>query len=345
MTFKSLLYSKKRQNISASTAQQDAHALLLCKWQRMFGIVSKHPARSLANPPHSFQRLVISRLLTENLLVFLLQYAGLMLATITVRPSPLWFAAGTACAFIFLRGKSVLPGIWLGSLLACYLATHSLLFAFMGACVFSLQTLFILVISHRFISPGLIFYQRFTCLKFILLSGAITAVASGVLSYFALPDAAWLRQYFPDWWLANWNGVLIFACALLTWDAYFPQLREVKSRALLGVIVIFSGWGVLVMGLVLSREPVLISGFALATLPYLILISTRLGWCAAITANFILGLTLGLCAYLDSPLFNTQATLWLPLFLTVEVITALLIASDQQTQDACPVSLPGNKVM
>jgi hypothetical protein len=57
----------------------DSSRQILDKWQHMLTIVSQH---STATPDlaRQFQKIFIYRLLAENILVFLLQYSGLMLS-------------------------------------------------------------------------------------------------------------------------------------------------------------------------------------------------------------------------------------------------------------------------
>ena len=94
------------------------------KWQSMLTIVNQNlelqPFKTSKTPVLQFKKMVMQRSLAENLLVFFLQYIGLKLTTFSLDPSPLWLATGTACAYLFLRGYRVLPGIWLGNFAGFY---------------------------------------------------------------------------------------------------------------------------------------------------------------------------------------------------------------------------------
>src|SRR5690349_20185221 len=106
-----------------------------------------------------FKKCVIDRRIMENAIVFLLQYSGLMLSTLSPHPKVLALASGTACAFIFLRGVTVLPGIWLGSLIAYFFAHAGLLSALACATIDALQAYFILWFCYRFVGPTLLFFN------------------------------------------------------------------------------------------------------------------------------------------------------------------------------------------
>jgi len=160
-----------------------------------------------------FNKLILRRLITENIFVLLLQYMGLKLTTLTLYPTPIWFASGTACAFIFMRGYSILPGIWLGTFIAYALVIGHGLYA---ATLFSLQALLLLFLTRRFIAP----LPTFNIGKFIFCSSIITALCS-----FLLASSHFLLSYF-----ANLNGVLIIGIGLIAFDTYFPEIDALKKQ-------------------------------------------------------------------------------------------------------------------
>jgi len=230
------------------------------QWQRMFYIVNQYPSLLQANLKKNHKKLWLSRLLSENMLVFFFQYTGLLFSTITPYPVPMWFASGSACAFIFLRGYRVLPGIWLGSFLAYAFSDLHWGLSSLCASVYALQAALLLYLGQRYWGLTLVFYRKKPWLQWVISSIAITAVSSLILvfacysslSYPIKPASLWLQ-----WWLSNLNGILILACAMLTWDLYFPQIHGIKTLNRWCRIVL----SMLLCGLILSlaaRVPALL---------------------------------------------------------------------------------------
>lgn len=297
-------------------------------------IVSRHPALMPPNLTQQFKKLWISRWLAENALVFLLQYIGLMFSTLTPAPVALWAASGTACAFIFLRGYSVLPGIWLGSFTAYYFAAGNPEIAFGCATLFALQAALLLFMCYRYVSPTLVFYQTGTWLKFILCSILVTALTSLALAwicYPALPNITtpplllWL-----NWWLADFNGMLVFSCALTTLDAYFPQISVLKQINRIRLGLLYGVWLVLMTAILFSQTFLSCLMLAFFTLPVIFMISRAYGWSGTACAIFLSGLLLSLGAYLEAPLFAhayaSPALLTVQILLGIEIVLGLLRA-------------------
>src|SRR5688572_28180677 len=86
--------------------------------------------------------------LNLNIFIFLLQYMGLMQSTLSKTSAILWLGNGTALAFLFLRGLTILPGIFLGSFFA-YLFITPMQHAFLAACIHTLEPYAILTVTYR----------------------------------------------------------------------------------------------------------------------------------------------------------------------------------------------------
>lgn len=169
---------------------------------------------------YNFKQLVITRLLAENLLLFLLQFTGMMFSVFGPQPLPVDFAAGTAAAFIFMRGYTILPGIWLGTCCAGLLASLSLLHASTLATAYTVQTALLFCLCLRFVSPGLIFINKQLFLKFVLLCTGLALLFSPLLIS----------------WQADMAGLLIVTLAISYWDNYFPEIKRWRSIYHLRVI-------------------------------------------------------------------------------------------------------------
>ncbi len=264
-------------------------------WHRILTIVNERTTLTSNNIAYQFKKMRYIRLLFENILVFLLQYTGLNFAFLSLSPTPLYFASGTACAFMFLRGYSVLPGITLGSFIATILTDHAnLATATYTAIIYSLQAFLLLWGSHQFITPTLLFQRITTLNKFFLFSGILTATSSFLLLY--LNNSSISNGISA--WLANFNGTLIFAFALIAWDAYFPQYSQLKhvNKTLLSLVS--CTLIVLVFSLMMSQTWLMILTSSCLWLMNLFFISFYYRWCGFVTAVFISSLLISLAAYM-----------------------------------------------
>lgn len=251
----------------------------------------------------TFKKMIFTRLLAENVLVFLLQYTGLMFSTLSPHPAPIWFATGTACGFIMMRSPTILPGIFLGTLLAYALAHFTIYTAFIHAMAFSLQAFLFYKICHHYSILTLIFYDKKTFFKFLLISIFITGCFSLITGGF----------------LANLNGILIVACALMTWDAYFPQIYLLKPLNRWKLITTYGLLLLFILGLVLHIFPALC-----AVLIWIITYSIKkyYGLCGAIAAAF-------LCSLCVSLGVTIPHLVLLQLFLCAEIMLALFPLQNQ----------------
>lgn len=292
------------------------------KWQRMLAIVNQQ-ADGLSLPL-SPKKLFMRRCLAENTVIFLLQFIGLIYSTLTPFPMPLWFASGTAAAFIFMRGYSILPGIVLGSFFAYYCANSGFTLALTCAVIYGLQAFLLLWISHRYITLTLIFYTRTTFIKFILFSAVLTAITSLVLTilcYATLQTHTSAFHLWLQWWLANFNGLVIFACALISLDSYFLHSQQLNFLHWPKLIFTYSLLFTLTLILLFSHQPMLILFLACATALLVLVISMTYGWCASVTAVFFSGLLYGIAANLGQGIASV-----LPVFLCLETVIGLLLA-------------------
>ena len=303
------------------------------KWHRMLLLVNQHSKQLQPNLKWQFKKLFLLRLLTENTFVFLLQYSSLNLSTLSLHASPLWLATGTSCAFLFLRGYSVLPGIWLGTFLAYYLAKAAFWLAFGCAIVLSLQAVFLRWFNYRYLlSPTLIFYRLQTYIKFILFAAALTALVSVVLIFMyslLMPHREISFQLWLQWWLGNLNAILIFSCALITWDSYFPRSYSIKQLKKT-LLTLYTLLVLITLALSISHTPMATILLALSNLFIILLISANYGWGGAITAAFISGILLSFAAFMGAAVFNTPfVSLTFPLLqllLCVETIIGVIFA-------------------
>lgn len=270
-----------------------------------------------------FKKLVVQRLIIINCFTFLLQYSGLKLSTFLPFPAPLWYATGSACALIFLRGYCILPGVWLGSYLAYSLENAVFLTSVGCATVFSLQAVILRAFNYRFLGPTLIFYRLSTYYKFVLFTMALSGLTTMLLLFFyslSTPHQTITYSKFLVWWLANLNAILIFSCALVTWDSYFQLPFSIKKLNKKGVSL-YTSLLVLIILLSQSHTPLATMVFALANLIITIIISAYYGWVGTMAAVFCSGFLFGFTALLETPLFQTNL-----MFTTILSIQLLLFS-------------------
>ncbi|HEX4046006.1 MAG TPA: MASE1 domain-containing protein, partial [Gammaproteobacteria bacterium] len=246
---------------------------------------------------------------------------------------PVWFASGTACAFIFMRGWSVLPGIFLGSFCAYYLATNHFFQSSFNAGIDASQAFLLLWFSYRYISPTLVFYSTKKCIQFILCCSVLTAIASLMRGLFydaVFADSILMFQFWLRLWLGNLTGILVFSLAILTWDLYFLQLDNFKKINKLLLIFCYGLLLITIIALLFSRTPFFILLFSLATMPIICCISLCFGWCGVSAAVFLFGLLLNFAGYLNLPVFATHHSLTMLIYiqaiLVVETIVGLYVA-------------------
>lgn len=288
----------------------------------MSAIIKQH-STSQPDLTRQFQKLFIQRLLAENFLVFLLQYSGLMLSTLTSQAMPLWLASGTACGFIFLRGYSVLPGIFAGSFFAYFFANSGFDLACACAGIYCLQAFLLVYISQTYISPTLLFHRKINFLKFIAYLALLTAAISTAIEFLCLSSAASLKIWI-QWWLADFNGIFILACALIALDAYFPQLDALKELNRTRLFLFFGLLIFFISAILMSHTALQSIGFSVAASLLIMQMGKFYGWCGAITGIFLLGFAFTLAAFFGMALFAANTTLvYLQLILGLQVISLL----------------------
>jgi integral membrane sensor domain MASE1 len=297
------------------------------KWHPLLAIVGEQPELLQKKLSRQFKHLLFKRIAAENILVFLLQYSGLMLSTYTPHPFPLWLAAGTACAFTFMRGYSVLPGIAFGSLFACYSAHLGLAPALYSAIIFTLQAQLMLYVCHRYISPSLIFSNRTAFIKFILFSSLLTALASFTLlavtySLHSATNTAILKLW-SHWWLANLNGIFICSFSLVTLDTYFPEAQRLKQLNQSPFFFLYS----LLLAFFIALLTIKSIYLSLPILALLTFSGSRYGWCGAIVGVCLLGFIACLAASVDMPaLMHYSSLIFLQAMLSAGTVVSLLAA-------------------
>jgi integral membrane sensor domain MASE1 len=299
-------------------------------WQQLQSIVSQSAA--ISQNPHPKKNL-FSRVIAENILAFLLQYIGLMISTLSPHSSLIWFATGTAIALIFLRSYAILPGIFLGSMIAYVFTTGSLSLSGIAALIYTLQTGVLFLICHRFIYPTLIFYNTKKFLNFTFCSLCLSGIFSFLLLlscyWFFKPENKLFFTLWMQWWLANLNGILTFSFIIIAWDTYFPEINQLKKilhakASILFILLIMTSF-VLLFTKIVS----LIFVFTIFIFILSYVISKNYGWQGAISAIFIVCIQLNMGAILNAPFLAETAIplLFFEALIFFQAFLVLFIAS------------------
>lgn len=286
----------------------DQYLLVLTQdsyWQTILAKLKQYPLYIATTKCHisPFKKICLIRLLTRNMLMLLLQYIGWMLTLFDAIPTPVSFASGTAVAFIFLQGMSIIPGLWLGSFVACYLAGYGLLGGSIFASLYTLEAILLRWLCYRFVGPTLQFYELAKLLKFIFVSAMLTAITVFVQQMIWPHFVSVIG--FSTLWMANLNGILVFALALIAWDIYFPQINYIAKLSAwhwFCYISLFILLGNLIWVQNSSMQIWLMVAIILLTL----VISLNQGYCAALTTLSIISFLLNFSAYLHAPLYLTS---------------------------------------
>lgn len=251
--------------------------------------------RSISTLQYQFRKLVFTRLCSENLFAFLLQLLGLNLSTLSNHPFPLWFASGTACAYVFMRGYTILPGIWIGSFFAYYFNHFGFVSATNCALIFTGQCALLFWLSLKWVSPTLVFYEKKLLIKFLILSCCITAISSFLLEIAYLSIIQHVSFYlWLHWWLANLNGTLIVGIALITLDAFFPDIEKLKTLRFTPVLSFSAGFLIVVCSILLINNDYMLGILKLVMLWLLFRIYSYYGKCGVIINLVFLGVLLSL---------------------------------------------------
>lgn len=288
------------------------------KWQQLAAFIKQHSTSLPSQLVPNLNKIFLIRLLIENLFVFLIQYAGLNFSM--TAQSPTWFASGTACAFLFMRGPSVLPGIWLGSYVACFFAIGAPQLSIIYATIYSLQAFLLMWIAHRTDNPTLLFNRRRKFIKLIIYYSLVTAITTFLLQ---LMCHRYLHSYYIDW-LGNLNGILLITFPLITLDAYFPEVHLLRQINKLSISICYIFLGFACVTLMCSHSLWLtISLVAIISL-LLITISTLYNWCGMIAATFMMGILISMSFFIFDLNISTERLVFFQIFLMVETLSGLI---------------------
>jgi hypothetical protein len=171
----------------------------------------------LENSVIAYKKIVFLRLFSETLLIVLLQYISI--CSFNFKESILWTTSGTAVAFIFLRGYSSLIGLSLGCLLGFLVQYGNTIETYKLTSIIIFQAMGIYYLTQHYIYPSIVFHTRTQYIKFIILLASISLLSTLLIS---------TPLSFPQYFIANVNGVFIIGFCFNYLDAYFPDIAKLN---------------------------------------------------------------------------------------------------------------------
>ena len=186
---------------------------------------------------------------------FALAKGSLAFASINPSATPIWPSAGLALALTLLRGRRILPAIFLGAAAANLATAGTVATALAIALGNTLEAFAGAWLMSRWAHGRDAFQTPTDIGKFaIIVAGASTPISAfvGVTALAVTGFAAW--KSFPaiwaTWWLGNVTGAIMVAPAILLWAQSIRAPRPADSRPweLLLVILLTAVVGAIALG-------------------------------------------------------------------------------------------------
>ncbi|OCQ97892.1 histidine kinase [Oscillatoriales cyanobacterium USR001] len=268
--------------------------------------------------------------------------------------SPMWPAAGIAQAALMLFGSSFWPGVAIGGfLLDASLHPGYLLLSIISAIGRSLQALFGTALLHR-INFSIKLERLRDVLGLVILGAFGSAIVNSTIGsiaqcLFGLSKWNDLIGTWATWWLGDAMGILLVTPVLLTWQK-LPS-KPKKPRHATEAIILFLLLIAICWLVFCSRTRSAYARYPLEYLPFPLIVWTafRFGQRSTALANLILstfaiwGIARGSGPFLKHSSNIPQAILSLQAFLTVLIVTALVLAATVAERQKAETSLRANE--
>ncbi len=197
--------------------------------------LAKHPSYQ-----NTYRRLYLTRRLAEFFLSAIIIYGAHHLIIINTFFAPLWPSMGVALAMLFLRGNSLLAGLFVGTLLSYYFNHFSLPVSVVIASLFIFVTFLIRYCSLKFIGPITPLFTLSVLWKFI----ALCAIFCGIQVYLmALIFTSQFNTHFSFIgisvaFLGELNGILSLTPLCFVFTPFVPGIYFAeKSKTWLWVSI------------------------------------------------------------------------------------------------------------
>ena len=194
----------------------------------------------------------------RNLIVAVVYFAGaelgLSLASVHSNVTPVWPPTGIAIASLLIFGRQVLPGIFIGALVANLLTNIPVFSSFgiaIGNTLEALLAYWLLQRSKRWKGS---LESVSSVLMFVVYAAVLAPLVSatiGSLSVCLGEPAQWSRftSLWLTWWMGDGFGALIITPLLLAWSSSrkidardMPEITSLFVLLIIVVLIVFGGW-------------------------------------------------------------------------------------------------------
>jgi len=179
---------------------------------------------------------------------------GLSLASLHQNVTPVWPPTGIAIAAVLIFGPRVLPGIFLGALVANLYTSLPIPFTFgiaTGNTLEALTAWFLLRRSKRWKNSFNSVGEVLTFIVYAAVLAPLVSATIGSLSvWFGDPSQrVALVPLWLTWWMGDGFGALIFSPLILSWSSSFrikradvPEITSLFVLLLIVSLIVFGGW-------------------------------------------------------------------------------------------------------
>ncbi|MBS0290366.1 MAG: MASE1 domain-containing protein [Proteobacteria bacterium] len=166
-------------------------------------------------------RLILARRTAEFLLCTCIIYGGQQLVILNTFFSPIWPASGVALSAIFLRGRTMLFSIFVGTFASYFSNNYASLLSLQQALLFTLIIWLTRESALKWIGAVAPIPTLRIFLKFVLLLGIFCALHAFVIAFFIQTfhsDFSWYRWILAV--LGEYNGILCLTPLCLVSDPF-----------------------------------------------------------------------------------------------------------------------------
>lgn len=179
-------------------------------------------------------------------LYFLVAKVSLLAAIPPGYATSVWPPSGIALAAIFMYGRRVWPGIWIGAALVYLTVQSSVAAALMMGSGNALEAVVGAALIERRIGVPRQFRRGEDVFKFVLLAAAAATIAASIGSLAmvivaGLPGAQIAATWWT-WWQGDTTGMILIAPLILTWTVASARERTLSAKSEVigfGAVLIF----------------------------------------------------------------------------------------------------------
>jgi signal transduction histidine kinase len=271
-------------------------------------------------------------------------WLGYLCLNLGSRPAPIWMSAGIGLTAVFLGGKRLVLGVFIGDLLLTFFLAASWPIALFSALGSSLSAL---------LGAQFLHYLRFSAtlqrirdiLLLVFLAALLASAVNATIDTFA---RSWLntwdwRQFGQSWgiiWLGDSTGILMTTPLLLRFSSHRHSLREPRQPQRLGEALLCLSLLTVVTSVVfgdqqdfLNPDWSMVQYLEYLPFPFVVWAAMRFQTWGAVIANFLvsilalMGLAKGISPFILQAPDYTRGVLILQIFLVIVMSTSLFLSA------------------